>query len=126
MNTAYEETVRLAKLIFQEIYEKRFSNRKEFDNFTSQLVKDTKQPDTEYTYSSLYLSKHSHFTFHIKVVCNRCYSVITFSFCMIRGDSQFSNGNISSVSINIGTPAYWYGNESMFSEPVKEKEEMIL
>ena len=64
----------------------------------------------------------------MKVVHDSSYSVSTFSFYMIRDDNGFSNDHLTSISMNLGTPTYWYPGQGfgLDEEIVKDKIEIIL
>ena len=117
--TAYTETQRLTKLIFSEIYGRKFSGRKELDELVIDLLRKMKQADTEYTYTSLFfigtgqigwVSGTDSFCFHVNVVYNNSYSVTTFLFNMLWNDEMFNNEcYTTNIATFLGTPAYWFG-----------------
>jgi len=106
------ESIRLTKLIFPEIYAKSFPDRKDFDSFVIGLINKNKLHDVEYHYTSLYL--HNRFNFHVYVTDNITFSITTFSFCMVWDDTRFnSDFNMDNIATYIGTPSYMFGrNES--------------
>ena len=119
----YDETVRMTKLIFNEIYAKKFVDRKELDSFIVDFIRKHKVDETEYSYISLYLSDF--FSFHIKIINDGQYSVTTFSFYMIWDDRKFDKYDTDNINIYIGTPFYWFGRNEQ-SDIIKIKDEIEI
>ena len=122
---AYDESRRIVKVIFNEVYSKTFNNRKECDDFVMDVVKKNKIEGVSYTYSSLYLYKN--YTIHVNVVYDGCISTATFSFNMIWNDEKFQDKyNMDNIATYIGTPAYWFGRSMKTDEMCGVIDEKIV
>ncbi len=125
--SAYGESVRITKLLFEAIYSKEFSDRKQFDDFVIDLLKKNKLDGAQYTYYSLYL--HNEFTVHVNVVIDNCFSPATLAFNMIwytngsgeRCENRFNQSNMDNIATYIGAPAYWFTPKEMRSGISDEK-----
>ncbi len=128
--SAYDESVRITKLIFSEIYAKEFSSRKKFDEFVIDLVKKNKLEGGQYTYYSLYL--HNTFNVHVNIVIDNCFSPTTLAFCMIwntdgdgrKCENRFTSSNTDNIATYIGCPGYWFTPKEMRTGIVVE--EMVV
>lgn len=121
----YEESIKLAPLILSEIYHKEFGNRKEFDEYTRGYIQSRKVDGISYKYVSLYLYKN--FTFHLHMRDDKQYSVITFMFNMIRNDDGFNKVHLTNISMNTGTPAYWFNRNELTNElDIKDELSIII
>jgi hypothetical protein len=111
MNTnAFDESKRLTKILFNEVYAKTFSGRNEFEEFVISIIKQNKLEGGVYTFSSLYLYKN--YTFHVNVVYAGCFSPTTFIFNMIWNDEGFKcTCNMDNIATYLGTPAYWFSSK---------------
>jgi len=127
---AFSDSQRITKVIFDAIYAKEFKNREAFDEFLIALLKKEKPANAEYTYYSLYLLNH--FTIHVNVVIDNCFSPTTFNFCMIwntdgsgrKCEDRFSTNNMDNISTYIGTPAYWFGRSETTNTIMKVEDEI--
>jgi len=124
--SAYEETKRLTKILFNELYAREFKSRIDFDYVVTSIIRNNKRDGVKYSYNSLYFINDNHrdFMFHVTVTAEGCYSVTTFSFNMIWDDSGFQNKfNTDNISIYEGTPGYWF--TSVDNRPYVEEEYRI-
>jgi hypothetical protein len=130
--TAFPESLRITKVIFNAIYAKEFKNREAFDEFLIDLLKKEKPDNAEYTYYSLYL--RNTFTIHVNVVINKSFSPTTFIFCMIwdvdgsgkKLEDRFTTFNLDSIATYIGTPAYWFGRNENTNVVMEVKDERVV
>jgi hypothetical protein len=112
--SAWDEAIRLTKMIFGEIYAKDFSNRKSFDAFVTCLINEIKLKNMKYSYTSSYFDDQ--FMFHVNIVYidPRGYgtgAMTTFNFPMIWDDSGFNSSHMDNISTFLGTPMYMFNRD---------------